>query len=63
MSERRPKAELYGFTLQEPIPSFPLLLKLSSEVVMVALQAIVQGVGSVLDLWKLIKSIIRTQSD
>jgi Protein of unknown function (DUF4058) len=43
-SERRPKAELYGFTLQEPIPSFPLPLKLPSEVVMVELQAIVQGV-------------------
>jgi Protein of unknown function (DUF4058) len=43
-SERRSKAELYGFTLQEAIPSFPLPLKLPSEVVMVALQAIVQGV-------------------
>jgi Protein of unknown function (DUF4058) len=43
-SERRPKAELYGFTLQEAIPSFPLPLKLPSEVVMVALQLIVQGV-------------------
>jgi Protein of unknown function (DUF4058) len=43
-TERRPKAELYGFTLQEAIPSFPLPLKLPSEVVMVALQAIVQGV-------------------
>ncbi len=43
-SERRPKAELYGFTLQEPIPSFPLPLKLPSEVVMVELQSIVQGV-------------------
>jgi hypothetical protein len=43
-SERRPKAELYGFTLQEAIPSFPLPLKLPSEVVMVELQAIVQGV-------------------
>jgi hypothetical protein len=43
-TERRPKAELYGFTLQEPIPSFPLPLKLPSEVVMVELQAIAQGV-------------------
>jgi hypothetical protein len=43
-TERRPKAELYGFTLQEAIPSFPLPLKLPSEVVMVELQAIVQGV-------------------
>jgi Protein of unknown function (DUF4058) len=43
-SERRPKAELYGFTLQEAIPSFPLPLKLPSEVVMVELQSIVQGV-------------------
>jgi Protein of unknown function (DUF4058) len=39
-TERRPKAELYGFTLQEAIPSFPLPLKLPSEVVMVELQAI-----------------------
>jgi Protein of unknown function (DUF4058) len=42
--ERRPKAELYGFTLQEAIPSFPLPLKSPSEVVMVAIQTIVQGV-------------------
>jgi Protein of unknown function (DUF4058) len=43
-SERRPKAELYGFSLQEPIPSFPLPLKSPSEVVMVDLQSIAQGV-------------------
>jgi hypothetical protein len=43
-SERRPKAELYGFTVQEPIPSFPLPLKSLEEVVMVELQSIVQGV-------------------
>jgi hypothetical protein len=33
-----------AFTLQEAIPSFPLPLKLPAEVVMVELQAIVQGV-------------------
>jgi hypothetical protein len=43
-SERRPKAELYGFTLQDVIPSFPLPLKSPEEVVMVELQSIVQGV-------------------
>jgi hypothetical protein len=43
-AERRPKAELYGFTMKEAIPSFPLPLRSPSEVVMVALQAIVQGV-------------------
>jgi Protein of unknown function (DUF4058) len=43
-SELRPKAELYGFTVQEAIPSFPLPLKLPSEMVLVDLQAIVQGV-------------------
>jgi Protein of unknown function (DUF4058) len=35
---------LYGFTMNEAIPSFPLPLRSPSEVVMVALQAIVQGV-------------------
>jgi Protein of unknown function (DUF4058) len=44
-TERRPKAELCGFTFQEAIPSFPLPLKLPSEVVMVELQSIVQGGG------------------
>ncbi len=43
-SERRPKAELYGFTMRSAIPSFPLPLKLPSEVAMVELQSIVQGV-------------------
>jgi Protein of unknown function (DUF4058) len=43
-SERRPKAELYGFTMQEAIPNFPLPLKSPEEVVMVMLQSIVQGV-------------------
>jgi Protein of unknown function (DUF4058) len=28
-SEQRPMADLYGFNLQEPIPSFPLPLKQS----------------------------------
>lgn len=43
-SEFRPKAELYGFTVQEEIPSFPLPLKLPSEMVPVDLQAIVQSI-------------------
>ncbi|NJM44719.1 MAG: DUF4058 family protein [Alkalinema sp. RU_4_3] len=43
-SEQRPKAQLYGFTLQEAIPSFPLPLKSASEQVIVDLQEIVQGV-------------------
>jgi hypothetical protein len=43
-TERRPKAELYGFTLPDVIPSFPLPLKSPEEFVMVALQSIVQGV-------------------
>jgi Protein of unknown function (DUF4058) len=43
-SQRRPKAELYAFTVQDAIPSFPLPLKLPSEILMVDLQSIVQGV-------------------
>jgi hypothetical protein len=43
-SEQRPKAQLYGFTIQEVIPSFPLPLKSPSEQVIVNLQDIVQGV-------------------
>jgi hypothetical protein len=43
-SEQRPQADLYGFNLQEPIPSFPLPLKPEDEEPMVDLQAIVQGV-------------------
>jgi hypothetical protein len=43
-SEDRPKADLYGFTLREAIPEFPLPLKEVSERVNVNLQAIVQGI-------------------
>jgi hypothetical protein len=43
-AERRPTGELYGFTLRDMIPSFPLPLKGRSELVMVNLQEIVMGV-------------------
>ena len=43
-SEQRPQANLYGFNLQEPIPSFPLPLKPEEQEPMVNLQAIVEGV-------------------
>lgn len=43
-SEQRPQADLYGFNLPEPIPSFPLPLKPEEQEPMVDLQAIVQGV-------------------
>lgn len=43
-SEQRPKADLYGFNLPEPIPEFPLPLKPEEEEIMVPLQAIVEGV-------------------
>jgi hypothetical protein len=43
-AERRPTGELYGFTLRDMIPSFPLPLRGRSEVVMVNLQEIVLGV-------------------
>jgi hypothetical protein len=43
-AEHRPKAELYGFTVQDTIPNFPLPLKSLEEFVTVDLQAIVQGV-------------------
>jgi hypothetical protein len=43
-SERRPKADLYGFTVHEPLPDFALPLKSLSEVVSVNLQAIFQGI-------------------
>jgi hypothetical protein len=43
-SENRPSADLYGFTLRQAIPEFPLPLQELSEVVMVDLQAIVQGI-------------------
>jgi hypothetical protein len=43
-SEDRPKADLYGFTLREAIPEFPLPLQEMTEMVMVDLQAIVRGI-------------------
>lgn len=43
-SEHRPQADLYGFNLPEPIPSFPLPLKPEEREPTVDLQAIVEGV-------------------
>ncbi len=43
-SQDRPKADLYGFTLREAIPEFPLPLQEMTEMVMVDLQAIVRGI-------------------
>jgi hypothetical protein len=42
-SNLRPVADLYGFTLREPIPSFPLPLRQPNESVLVDLQAIFSG--------------------
>ena len=43
-SVQRPKAELYGFNLQERIPKVPLPLKLDDKDLLVDLQTIVDGV-------------------
>jgi hypothetical protein len=43
-SEQRPQADLYGFNLSEPIPSFPLPLKPEEPEPIVDLQPIVTGV-------------------
>ena len=43
-ADSRPKADLYGFTLEQPIPDFPLPLKERGEVAWVRLQAIVDGI-------------------
>ena len=43
-SESRPRADLYEFTLQEPIPAFPLPLKAAGEQVMLDLQPLVRGI-------------------
>jgi hypothetical protein len=43
-SEQRPKADLYGFTLQTPIPTVPIPLKSISETITLNLQEILQGV-------------------
>ena len=44
-SVKRPKANLYGFNLPEPIPSFPLPLLLEDEELSVDLQAIVNSIS------------------
>ncbi|GAA6622929.1 DUF4058 family protein [Scytonema sp. NUACC26] len=44
--DRRPKADLYAFTMREPIPEFLLPLKEPLEVITVNLQSIVSGVYS-----------------
>jgi hypothetical protein len=43
-SEERPTADLYGFTLLEPIPVFPLPLKLGDAEPLIELQPIFNGV-------------------
>jgi hypothetical protein len=43
-SEDRPNADLYGFSLRERIPDFPLPLKQPEEFVSIDLQSILQGV-------------------
>ena len=43
-SECRPRADLYEFTLREPMPEFPLPLKAAEEQVLVDLQPLVNGI-------------------
>ncbi len=43
-SEYRPRADLYEFTLREPIPEFPLPLQAAREQVVVDLQPLVNGI-------------------
>jgi hypothetical protein len=43
-SEQRPKADLYGFSLQTSIPTIPIPLKPISETITLNLQEILQGV-------------------
>lgn len=43
-SRQRPIADLYGFMLREPIPTFPLPLKPGDEELTIDLQAIINGV-------------------
>lgn len=43
-SECRPRADLYEFTLREPIPKFPLPLKETEEQVLVDLQSLLNGI-------------------
>ena len=50
VASRRPQAELYAFTMKEPLPNFTLPLKAPDEVIWVRLQEIVQGVYSLCEL-------------
>jgi hypothetical protein len=43
-SEQRPKAELYAFSLRDPLPSVPIPLLSTDTPIVLALQAIFQGV-------------------
>lgn len=43
-SQQRPKAELYGITLQQPLPSFPVPLKPNEVKLIVPLQAVFEQV-------------------
>lgn len=43
-SDCRPRADLYEFTIQEPMPEFPLPLRAAGEEVMVDLQPLVNGI-------------------
>jgi hypothetical protein len=43
-SDRRPTADLYGFTLQEKLPSLPIPLKPEEEEPLIPLQDIFNGV-------------------
>ncbi|WP_204105798.1 MULTISPECIES: DUF4058 family protein [Spirulina sp. CCY15215] len=43
-SEKRPQAILYGFSLREPIPSFPLPLKGNNLAPIVEMQSIFEGI-------------------
>ena len=42
-AERRPRADLYAFNLQDPIPSFPLPLRAGDEEPVVELEALLQA--------------------
>ena len=43
-SDRRPSADLYGVTLQQPLPEIPICLKPSDSLLRVNLQAVLNGV-------------------
>ena len=42
--EQRPAADLYAFTLREPLPTLPLPLKPGDEPISLALQTVFEGV-------------------